>query len=88
VIYFNHQKKGENKMFFRSGNIKIEFTDGEKETLKKALPILEAIVKKIDEEPWRSLGFDGDTYYERDDVNCAVGILEVLTDDNVEIIIE
>lgn len=74
-------------MLFRSSNIRIEFTDGEKEVLKKALPILDAIMEKIDEDSWRSLGVDGETYFERDDINCAVGILEVLNKDNVEIII-
>ena len=74
-------------MFFRNSNIKIEFTEGEKETLKKAQSILDDIAKKIDEDPWRTLGINGDTYYEQDDVNCAIGILEALNQDGIEIII-
>lgn len=76
-------------MLFRNSNIRIEFTEGEKEALKKAQSILDDIAEKIgeDSDSWRSLGVDGDVYYEQDDVNCAVGILEVLNQDKVEIII-
>lgn len=74
-------------MLFRGTNIRIEFTEGEKETLKKALSILETIAEKMSEDPWRSLGIDGDEYYYQDDIECAMGILEVLNKDKVEIII-
>ena len=73
-------------MIFKSGNIKIEFTDGEKETLRKAQPILEAIEEKMKTIEWAGLGVDNEVYYEQDDMNCAIGILEVLNKDGVEII--
>ena len=74
-------------MLFRGTNIRVEFSDEEKEAIKKVYSILDALAKKIGEDSWRSLGIDGDIYYEQDEVNCAVGILEVLTDDKVEIIV-
>lgn len=74
-------------MLFRRSNIRIEFTEGEKETLKKALPILDAIAEKMGEDSWFSLGVDGETCFEQEDVNCAVGILTILNNEEVEIII-
>ena len=74
-------------MLFRGTNIRVEFSDEEKEMIEKVHSILETLEKKIKEDSWRSLGIDGAVYYEEDDINCAIGILEVLTDDKVEIIL-
>ena len=74
-------------MIFRGTNIRIEFSEEEIKAIKKVQSILDLLAKKINEDKWRSLGVDGAVYYEWDDVNCAEGVLDVLTDDKVEIIV-
>ena len=74
-------------MLFRGTNIRVEFSDEEKEMIEKVHSILDTLSKKIKEDSWRSLGIDGAVYYEWEDVDCAAGVLEVLTDNKVEIIL-
>lgn len=75
-------------MIFRETNIRIEFSEEEIKAVKKVQSIFDLLAKKINEDKWkRSLGVDGAVYYDWDEVNCAKGVLDVLTDDKVEIIV-
>lgn len=75
-------------MIFVKNNIRIEFTEEEKEALRKTRSIFYTLLEKMEGIDSASLGVDNVTYFEKDDINCTTEILEVMNKYNIEIILD